>query len=123
MRYFEPLPTCIPTMYSYFKPKMNNDIFVRRIAKIIELAKGCNPLNDTSNRTRCLCEARQVLLVMLTIHTKWTLNKIGFALGKDHSTVIHAKKTIANLCETNVYFKEQFDTINQQIKECCKYNQ
>ena len=123
MRYIEPLPTCIPSMFKVYKRVKRIDPVISRIVKIIEAETSINILDNTTYRGRKRCETRQMFLTLLTIHTKWTLKSIGAIVGKDHSTVIHAMKTVQNMRDTDTDFKELFDRINKQVKEFCKYNQ
>lgn len=62
------------------------------------------------NRKRNLVEARQVVMFIASKQIKsLSLEKIGGYFDRDHSTVIHANKTVTNLCETNRLFKEKVD--------------
>ena len=137
--YTEPLPTCIP-LYRLSRPGgnstawrnrrlyearshkvyslvMTKDRYVKLVAKIIENETGFDPLQRTYRRIRKLCEARQILMVMLIEHTNRTLADIGSVVDKDHATVINGRETISNLCNTDKRFKAMFDRINEKVKK------
>ena len=77
-------------------------------------------------RKREIVEARQ--LAMTLVYNRYrksrfiSLHSIGKTIGgKDHATVIHASKQIANLCDTNKDFKEMFDRMTISFNEMTKY--
>lgn len=60
-------------------------------------------------RKREIVEARQIAMYLAKRNTKETLSEIGFNIGrKDHTTVIHACKTVENLIETDHGFREKW---------------
>lgn len=61
------------------------------------------------NRKREVVEARQVLMVYRHKTLKKSQAEAAKPYGKDHATVIHAKKTIKNLLETNTIFKDKYE--------------
>lgn len=100
------------------KPIVFFTTFVWHIANIIEKERGTNPFNETKCRIRKYVEARQLLMMILSIHTKASLFTIGKTVGgKDHSTVLYAKKNIKNLCETDKNFNDMFCRINTQTRK------
>jgi hypothetical protein len=40
-----------------------------------------------------------------------TLEKIGFIFVRDHATILHAKRSVVNLCETDKDYKTDFDNL------------
>lgn len=61
-------------------------------------------------RKREIVEARQIAMFVASTQIKTlSLSKIGEYYNKDHATVIHALKTVNNLCETDHLFKEKVD--------------
>jgi chromosomal replication initiator protein len=68
-------------------------------------------------REREVVLPRQKAMVLMDKYTTLTLAKIGNEFsGKDHATVLHAKKTIANICETDKSFKAEFDDLDAIIR-------
>ena len=63
-----------------------------------------------------IAEARQVSMYLCRKIIGTSLNNIGvFFGGRDHSTVIHAVKTIDEKLTKKAYIKKQIDTIKQEL--------
>lgn len=60
-------------------------------------------------RKREVVEARQVMMVYRHITLKQSQVASAGYYGKDHSTVVHSQKTIKNLLETNIKFKDKYE--------------
>lgn len=61
-------------------------------------------------RKRQIVEARQVSMYIAIKEIKTiSLSKVGEYYNRDHATVIHAIKTVKNLCATEKLFKEKVD--------------
>jgi len=60
-------------------------------------------------RKREIVEARHIAMHIALLNNCGSLAFIGSQIGnKDHSTVIHANKTVKNLLETNAIFRDKF---------------
>lgn len=71
---------------------------------------------DSPSRTREIAQARQIAMYLCKQHTKSPLTAIGAAVGgKNHATVLHSCKTIANLIETDRNFRHQMEEIEQLV--------
>lgn len=81
------------------------------LTKIVAEIFGVEYLKLFENtRKRDIVEARQVIMFVAVRQIKvLSLSKIGEYFNKDHATVIHAVKTVSNLCDTNYLFKEKVD--------------
>ena len=67
----------------------------------------------TSTRKRNVVQARQLSMYFAKKYTKASLNVIGEQCGgKDHATVIHSLKTVANLLDTD----KQFQAVAEKIE-------
>jgi len=100
------------------KKKHNvNESFIRIVANEIERETGINAFNNTEYRGRNYVITRQLVSVMLWRYSGMTEKEIGEIFDKDHATVNHAKKTIQNLYETDMHFREQFNRIEIQVKK------
>lgn len=65
-------------------------------------------------RKREVLLPRQICMTLSSMYTKASLAKIGMIIGsKDHATVLHAKRTIANLIDTDKIFQRAFNEIRQ----------
>jgi len=68
-------------------------------------------------RKREIVQARQIAMYFSKNLTKESLSTIGSEIGgKDHSTVLHAYKTVKNLIQTDKNFKNFIDDIDRQLK-------
>lgn len=72
----------------------------------------------TKSRKREYVQSRQLTMTATReLFPKKSLAAIGSALfGKDHATVLHAKKTINNLCDTDRALKSDYDYILKTAK-------
>lgn len=75
----------------------------------------------SKSRKREIVETRQVVQYFCKKYTKFTYEKIGKETGNeekpiDHSTVLHACKSVKNLIDTDKTFKNKI----QEIDECLK---
>lgn len=78
---------------------------------------------EMKNRKRERVEVRQVAMSLCNefLGERISLSVIGEEIaGMDHSTVIHACKTVKKHNETEVFYKERFDAIRNYIIQ--KYN-
>ena len=66
-------------------------------------------------RKREIVQRRQIIMNQLYKRTKLSLQTIGDQFGKDHSTVIHANRTISNLYETCPEIRTYVDDIDKII--------
>jgi hypothetical protein len=68
---------------------------------------------------RHIVTARQVAMYIIALQTKHSLAHIGSFFERDHATVLHAKKTISNLKETDKEFRIK---VNIAIHKCNNIN-
>ncbi|MEA3444788.1 MAG: chromosomal replication initiator protein DnaA, partial [Bacteroidota bacterium] len=67
-------------------------------------------------RKREIVQARQIAMFFSKGMTKLSLSSIGAQIGgKDHATVLHACRTVSNLCETDKKFKGDVREIERNI--------
>jgi len=92
-------------MQAYLRPGLMgiDDIVSESFGVTVERMKA-----EDRKRKREEVEARQFAMWWRERNTKETLADIGMMYGgRDHSTVLHAKKTVNNLMETNKVFREK----------------
>ena len=71
---------------------------------------------NSTKRTREVAQARQVAMYIAKQYTKLPLAAIGSAIGgRNHATVLHSCKNVANLMETDKAFKGQIEEIEKMI--------
>lgn len=95
-----------------------NEITISFIRKVVETYFNL-PENsiDKKTRKREIVVARQIAMYFSKNLTKSSLALIGSLIGcKDHATVLHACKTVNNLCDTDKRFKFQVEEIKKLIK-------
>lgn len=99
---------------------VNNSVQEVSIEYIVNVV--CNNLNIqiedfySKSKKREMVQARQLAMYFAKKFTKCSLASIGQECGgKDHATVIHALKTVANLLETDKKFKAIADDIEKNI--------
>ena len=63
-----------------------------------------------------LVDARRIIAIVLVKNTRMKLERIGKAIGRDHSSVCHYKKTTEGIIETDEAFRELFNYINMKFK-------
>ncbi len=71
---------------------------------------------NSSERTREIAQARQIAMYLAKQHTKAPLTSIGAAIGgRNHATVLHSCKAVANLIETDKSFRALVEEIEKQV--------
>lgn len=71
----------------------------------------------SKKRTRNIARPRQVAMALAKELTQMSLPAIGEAFGgRDHTTVLHACRTIADLREADMQIKHDFQVLMQMIK-------
>jgi chromosomal replication initiator protein len=70
---------------------------------------------NSPRRTRSLARPRQVAMALAKELTQHSLPEIGEAFGKDHTTVLHACRKIAELREGEVKYREDYENLQRQL--------
>lgn len=70
---------------------------------------------QVKSRKRHLVFPRQLNMYFLEKHTNYSLAMIGSIFNRDHATVLHAKKTIQNLIDTDKRIRNQYHLIEESI--------
>jgi len=72
---------------------------------------------DFKTKKRQVVQARQLAHYFSIIYTNESLSEIGKNIGgKDHSTVLHSKKTITNLADTDKKIRDIINKLDVFIK-------
>ena len=115
--------TCNTTVYNGVAPfKLTGekaDISADEIANIVSGVLNIS-FSDMKSQTRKrpVVEARQIATHLIRKHTDETLVNIGKMFGnRDHSTVVYACNTVADLRQTNKIFKQLISKLNRKIYE------
>ncbi len=106
-------------MIDKFVKNTSREITIEYIQKVV-----CDyfnlPIESIQSRTRKreIVQARQLTMYFAKKMTKSSLAIIGWQCGnKDHATVLHACKTIANLSETDKQFHYWVEDLEKKFKE------
>lgn len=71
---------------------------------------------NSAKRTRDVAQARQVAMYLAKQHTKAPLTVIGSSIGgRNHATVLHSCKAVADMMDTDKQFKMQIDEIERIV--------
>ena len=71
---------------------------------------------NSSKRTRDVAQARQVAMYLAKQHTKAPLTVIGSSIGgRNHATVLHSCKAVADMIDTDKQFKAQMEEIEKLV--------
>jgi hypothetical protein len=98
--------------------KIGNEILFCEITHETLMQHFSLPEDFNSNRTRKreYVYARQIAMLLISKHTRFSLAKIGSEFGgRDHATVLHAKKTIQNLSDSSKKIKEEVNNLENLI--------
>lgn len=72
-------------------------------------------------RYRTIVQPRQIGMYLSSILTKFSLSRIGsYWGGFDHATVLHAKKTVMNLYDTDRFFRNDVNFLYSELQRCFK---
>ena len=71
--------------------------------------------HQTKNRKRELVIGRQLAMWLMRRYTGLSLDKIGDYFSRDHATVLHAKKHIDDLRETDKVIKKQLTDLKNIV--------
>ena len=72
---------------------------------------------NSNRKFRPIVTARQLAMYFARKYTKASLAAIGSQCGKrDHSTVLHACKTVRNMLDTDKSFRAMVDELDKKIK-------
>src|SRR5690554_5665770 len=73
---------------------------------------------QSKTRKRHIVQARQLAMFFAKKFTKASLASIGSQIGKrDHATVLHACKTVDNLCETDKQFRKYIEDLSKKLSQ------
>ncbi len=106
-------------MIDKYVQNSSREITIDYIQKVVcdTLSLPVDAIQQTS-RKREIVQARQLSMYFAKKITKSSLAVIGMQCGnKDHATVLHACKTIENLCQTDRYIRSIVDELDKRFKE------
>ncbi|MEO0473310.1 MAG: chromosomal replication initiator protein DnaA [Bacteroidota bacterium] len=105
------------SMLQNFVETVSREITIDAIQEIVGeyLSIGVDDMK-AKTRKRAIVQARQIAMYFAKEMTRHSLKSIGIQFGgRDHSTVIHALQTVADLIATDKYFKQNVQEIRKRI--------
>ena len=99
-------------------PPTNRVITLSQIVEVITQRFGVRLADlQSKKRTKSLTVPRQVCMYLLREMTNHSLEEIGgYFGGRDHSTVIHAGKTVQGCCANDPSFADMVEDLRQAIR-------
>lgn len=97
---------------------IENDPIVVMIFNLVKKHTGIDVEDlKTKSRKRPKVVARQLNMSFIERHTKYTLQAIADIFNRDHATVLHAKKTISDLIDTDKNIRILNELIEEEISK------
>ena len=97
--------------------EQQNDVTIDKVQKVV-----CDYFNITRDdllsktRKRQIVQARQIAMYLCKQHTKSPLTVIGSSIGgRNHATVLHSCKAVADMIDTDKQFKAQMEEIEKLV--------
>ncbi|MDR1896256.1 MAG: chromosomal replication initiator protein DnaA [Prevotellaceae bacterium] len=92
-------------------------VTIQEIQKVVCGYFSISPdLIASKTRKREIVQTRQIIMYLSKLYTEYSLSTIGAQVGgKDHTTVLHACKTIRDLIDTNKAFKAHIKELEKQF--------
>lgn len=98
----------------YEKEPVNIDKIVKTVADYYNV--DVNSIN-TKSRKREIVLVRQTAMFLAKKHLDISISKIGLEIGRrNHATVLHACKTVANLLDTDKQFRNEMNEIETVLQ-------
>jgi tRNA A-37 threonylcarbamoyl transferase component Bud32 len=94
----------------------------KEISELVRMMRGIS-YNDFHSKSRLteICEARQIAMYLCCFYKTGTQREIGMEIGRrDHATVLHARRTMSNLYQTDKNIKQQIDFMIRKIEGITK---
>lgn len=96
------------------RPKANLEEIVERVAEYYQVDG--ERLLDSGRGTKEVALARQIAMFFLKELSSLSLKSIGARFsGRDHSTVVHAIKTVQKLIEGDAQFKRELESLRSRL--------
>jgi chromosomal replication initiator protein len=109
----------IPTTLLDIASARQTDTKYHRMVSAVCSTFGVRPAHLTSPlRTRKIARPRQIIMYLATTDLGLSTTVVGRLLGgRDHTTVIHGRRTIAGLIETNSVMRDRVEKIRAAARE------
>jgi chromosomal replication initiator protein len=96
------------------RPRANADQIVTEVADYYQL--DMERIYQEGRGTQEIARARQVCMYLLKEASSLSLKSIGARFGgRDHTTVIHAIRTVEKLCQDDVQFRREIEALKSKL--------
>ena len=103
----------IDTQTKQCKRRYTSEYFKKSVFKHYNILP---EMADSTTRKREIVLARQIAMTLSKENTEESLATIAKNIGDmDHATVLHAVKTIHNLCDTDRKFRAEYEFIEKKF--------
>ena len=110
-----PIPDNIPSrLYIHSARGIGSDAILTEGAAYFGVS--VDDLRSTSRR-REFCEPRQIIMNVMHIRGRASLAAVGAEFHRDHTTVIHTNKVVANLCQTNTHYLAVYNNFIKHLED------
>ncbi|PPE75077.1 chromosomal replication initiator protein DnaA [Solimonas fluminis] len=104
--------TTLKDMLAAYERQVTIENIKRKVADYYNIR-----VSDLSSprRTRTLARPRQIAMALAKELTQHSLPEIGESFGKDHTTVLHACRKVAELREQDLKIREDYENLQRQL--------
>jgi len=101
--------------------RFSKDQIIKKVESAVCSVWGIHPsrLHETT-RERIVVEPRQLIFWWMLRYGKQSSSNIGDYYGKDHATVLHARKVVDNLLDTNKEYRLKYEECMQLLETLTK---
>lgn len=103
---------CLRDMFASYERQITLEAIKRAVS--VHFKVRVNELNS-SRRNRSLARPRQIAMSLAKELTQHSYPEIGDAFGKDHTTVLHACRKIADLRTTDPHLNEDYEILLRNL--------
>lgn len=103
--------------------RLSKDQLLQKVESAVCSVWGVHPARLHENsRERVVVEPRQLIFWWMHRHSNDSLVTIGKYYGKDHTTVMHARKVVSNLLETDKEYRQKYEAATQLLEKLTAKN-
>ncbi len=95
------------------KKTLSPELIIQYIANFLHISEKAM---KAKTRKHDVVVARQIAMYFIKKITNLNLKAIGKIFNRDHATVIHAIKTVENMCDVDVNFRNMIDDIKRNLE-------
>lgn len=108
------IPGIIRTIGDIMPERLSKEQLVQKLESAVCSAWGIHPARlHEKTRERSVVEPRQLIFWWLERNNIDTLSNIGKYYSKNHCTVLHARRVVANLLETDKEYRQKYEAATQ----------